>query len=209
LFPQDKFFDELADALSERGWHFSDELLPKDIAENLLSQLLEHKNTANMKRAGIGQGRGFQTDKEIRGDSIRWIEPQQATVKEMAFLAWLEQLKTVLNHKLFLGLRGFETHYAFYPPSSGYEKPLDVFAENSDRVLSFVLYLNRDWKAEWGGELYLYNEKNSEDLSVKILPEFGRVAVFLSDRIYHSVNLTKAERFSVTGWLKKTVQTDF
>jgi hypothetical protein len=63
---------------------------------------------------------------------------------------------------LQLGLFDFECHFALYPPGAGYRRHLDRFtgrdssADEGARVLSCVLYLNREWGPEDRGQLRLY-----------------------------------------------------
>jgi len=196
-------FDELAEGLRARGWFASRALVPREICEALLGQLQEHRSQGLFKKAGIGQGARQQVISEVRGDFIKWIDDESPTEKEQSFLTWLAELEAQLNSRLFLGVSSHEMHYACYPPATGYQKHLDVFQADSRRVLSLVLYLNRDWKPSDGGELSLFSEADPNHLEIKIAPEFAQCAMFLSDKIYHQVEFTNRERFSVTGWLKK------
>ncbi|HEY9896375.1 MAG TPA: 2OG-Fe(II) oxygenase [Candidatus Sericytochromatia bacterium] len=54
-----------------------------------------------------------------------------------------------------------------------------------DRRLNFLLYLNRDWKEEYGGHLELW-DTNMTQCQKKILPLFNRCVVFsTTDFSYH------------------------
>ena len=54
-----------------------------------------------------------------------------------------------------------------------------------ERRLNLLLYLNKDWKEEWGGHLGLYGEDRNVP-EVKILPVMNRCVIFeTSDRSYH------------------------
>jgi SM-20-related protein len=200
-------FDSLYDALGARGWYSSSELVPREICENLREQLQLYRSSGVLKPAQVGQGPRQQRLSEVRGDSIKWLEPQALTPFEKPFWAWLESFKAQINSRLFLGLSSQEIHYAAYPPGAGYQKHIDVFQKDAQRVLSIVLYLNDAWKAGDGGELSIFSEDDPNHLEVKIIPEFARCAVFLSGKIYHQVEFTNRERFSVTGWLKKPAPT--
>ena len=48
-----------------------------------------------------------------------------------------------------------------------------------DRRLNLILYLNRDWKDEWGGHLELW-QKDAPAAAKKILPAFNRTMIFLT-----------------------------
>ncbi|MBY0385254.1 2OG-Fe(II) oxygenase [bacterium] len=197
--------NELAQDLTLKGWHLSPDLIPKDICEELLEQLIVYQqSTDSFSKAQIGQGADKKSRSEIRGDFIRWLEPAQPELNEKKFFSWFETFQQNLKQKLLLSLNEFELHYAFYPPHTNYEKHIDVFQQNSSRILSFVLYLNKDWQPSDGGELILFKEKNPDEEEVRISPHFGHLVVFLSSKIYHQVNFTNRERLSVTGWLKNS-----
>lgn len=51
-----------------------------------------------------------------------------------------------------------------------------------DRRLNSILYLNQDWKDEWGGHLELWNEDVSEAV-VRLAPEAGRLVTFATSEI--------------------------
>lgn len=54
-----------------------------------------------------------------------------------------------------------------------------------DRRLNFLIYLNKDWKEEYGGHFELWSDDMSESRA-KILPLFNRVAMFsTTDFSYH------------------------
>lgn len=192
----------LVQDLKAKGWHLNASLVPLPVCEDLLSQLLLHKQMSDLKKAQIGQGVETQIQKEIRGDFIRWLDFNKPTALENSFAAWLDVFLQKLRPQLLLGLSEFEFHYAFYPPKTHYEKHIDVFKKNSSRQISFVLYLNKNWAAGDGGELVLFDETDSLRETQRISPQFGHLVLFLSDTIYHQVNFTNRERFSVTGWLK-------
>jgi len=47
------------------------------------------------------------------------------------------------------------------------------------RRLNFLLYLNKDWKEEWGGHFELWNwTKDNKSAVAKILPIFNRAVIF-------------------------------
>ncbi len=192
----------LVQDLKQKGWHLSTHLVPNDLCEELLNQLLLHKNESELIKAQIGQGVEKQIQQEIRGDFIRWIDFKNTTAAEQKFLDWLTLFLQNLRPQILLGLGEYEFHYAFYPPNTRYEKHVDVFKKNSSRQISFVLYLNKNWAQNDGGELVLFDENNAELETQRISPHFGHLVLFLSDAIPHQVNFTNRERYSVTGWLK-------
>lgn len=46
-----------------------------------------------------------------------------------------------------------------------------------------VVYLNEDWKPEWGGETVLFNDSH-DDIELAVLPKFGRALVFKSNQLH-------------------------
>ena len=107
----------------------------------------------------------------------------------------------ILSMAAELAARGrpFEAHYAVYEPDGFYKRHLDSFRGARNRVLSSVLYLNRDWHASDGGQLRIY-APDSEGVVETVQPEFGTLAVFLSEDIPHEVVPARRERFSIAGW---------
>jgi Rps23 Pro-64 3,4-dihydroxylase Tpa1-like proline 4-hydroxylase len=56
---------------------------------------------------------------------------------------------------------------------------------NLDRRLNLLLYLNKDWREEYGGHLQLWNREMTR-CEAKVLPIFNRVMVFgTTDFTYH------------------------
>jgi len=58
-------------------------------------------------------------------------------------------------------------------------------AYNLDRRLNLLLYLNKDWREEYGGHLQLWN-RDMTRCEAKVLPIFNRVMIFsTTDFTYH------------------------
>jgi hypothetical protein len=54
-----------------------------------------------------------------------------------------------------------------------------------DRRLNLLLYLNKDWRQEYGGELQLW-DRDMKQCEAKVLPIFNRVMIFgTTDFTYH------------------------
>lgn len=91
------------------------------------------------------------------------------------FLENLTGIKGLIPDPYFLGGGFHETK------NGGH---LDVHADfnlhkpmNLERRLNILIYLNRNWEAEFGGALELW-DTDMATCKVKILPEFGRCVVF-------------------------------
>ncbi len=106
-----------------------------------------------------------------------------------------------INASLFLGLEDFEGHFALYPPGAYYQKHVDRFRDDDARTVSAVLYLNRDWSVEQGGELRMYFP---DERTLDLPPLAGRLVVFLSGEFpEHEVLPASRERLSLTGWFRR------
>jgi SM-20-related protein len=204
FFDNDRL-DAIADQLVGRGYLIIDNALP----ESLLRGLLTHFNELQedqFKTAGIGRRSDFQQEAEIRSDKIHWITANTEPTAE--FLQGMEALRVGINRRLFMGVCDYECHFAHYPIGAFYKKHVDAFRShkisgltNSNRVLSTVLYLNETWQQDNGGELVLYAEEGERVLE-KVLPEFGRLVIFLSEEFPHEVLPANQERKSIAGWFR-------
>jgi SM-20-related protein len=167
--------------------------------------LLEHARALDCKGeflpARVGRGDGQLHKPEIRGDRICWLPTGVSSDAERGWLEWLDGLRVALNQTLFLNLRSVETHFAIYPPGAGYARHLDRFRDDDARVVSIVAYLNPAWTANDGGRL-LYTSPSVPDQECAIEPTLGTIAAFISDRVPHQVERSKATRYSLAAWLR-------
>lgn len=197
---------ERIDALAERivaplvadGFCIVDGALPATLAQSL-AECCAGAPDAAFAVAGIGRHVSHQRDSSVRSDAIRWLDA--ARIPDGDYLAVTEQLRVVLNRELFLGLFDYECHYARYAPGAFYRRHVDAFAGQKNRVLSTVLYLNRDWREEEGGELLLYECDAAAPLA-RVLPHYNRLVVFLSERFPHEVLPATRARHSIAGWFR-------
>jgi len=183
--------------LAEKDWVILDDFLPSNILSVSRHFLKERLELDEFKQAGIGALNEFRVEKTIRSDEIFWLERQRDLVLH-DFFALVDDAIAQLNRLCFLSISGSEFHLAHYPPGSFYKRHLDQFDSRSNRLISMVCYLNEDWKPEHGGELRLH-AKDGTYYDVAPLP--GRMILFKSDAVPHEVLLSKASRYSITGWL--------
>ena len=199
IFPHDNeaAFDRIADALETMGYIIIANCLPLALGEALCerSSHLDGK----LDQAGVGRGRALTADGSIRTDGICWLNPDN--LAETAYLAWMEQLRLGLNRRLFLGLFGYESHFAVYEVGGSYRKHLDAFQGVSNRVLSTVFYLNPSWSPNSCGEL-LIHAPVGDALLETVMPTFGTMAIFLSAVFPHEVAVTHRKRYSIAGWFR-------
>ena len=173
------------------------------VADNFISEenadrLLTYIQSLTLKEAGIGNKGNLQVNKKIRGDKIAWIAEEDKVFHE-TYLHSLKELMQGMNRGFYLGLKESEHHIACYEPGTHYEKHVDTFKGSNARVISTVLYLNKNWRKEDGGCLVLYPEGRD---SIIIEPLCGRLALFEST-IPHEVLTSNTYRYSITGWLKR------
>ncbi len=193
-----QLLDRIADALAADGYIILDQVFPVEWLSSLESRATNLR-PAQFKSAGIGRELGSQHHVAIRNDEIRWIEENHPV--DTQYLVWMEQLRLELNRRLYLGLFDFESHYSHYAPGAYYKKHLDAFRGQSNRIVSTVLYLNKNWQPVDGGELRVY-AKDSAHILVDIMPELGRLVIFLSDVFPHEVMQVNRDRYSIAGWFR-------
>jgi SM-20-related protein len=181
-------------------------LSPKDLsAIKSYACLLDDRE--NFRLAGTGQGEGLSLTQTFRNDRIKWLERNEHAVLEHSFFSLIDRLKYELNRHFFLSLKDFECHLTIYSVGSYYKKHRDTFNQSNNRVISFVLYLNENWTTEDGGELLLYDERDSE--MAVIYPTANKLVLFKSD-LEHEVKTAHKPRMSITGWmLQQTIGLEF
>ncbi len=186
-----------------QGWSVVDDFIHEDLRSQLLEEQQDILQHGQFRLAGVGRGDSFQVRPEIRSDKVFWMEPDRLTPLQEKYWILVEDLRVRLNRSCFLGLKSFESHFAMYPIGSFYQRHLDQFKEVSYRIVSVILYLNETWTADDGGALRLFlPSEEGEEKIFDILPQGGRLVVFMSGEIPHEVLTTYRERISITGWLK-------
>lgn len=189
----------IVDGLADNGWWQQDAFLPDALIAELARECRARDAAGKLANAAIGRGEGQAVREGVRGDRIQWVEPGQSEACD-SYLGTLDELRRLINRSLYLGLEDFEGHFALYPPGAFYQKHLDRFRDDDRRSVSAVLYLNRDWPVEQGGELRLYLD---DERSLDLPPLGGRLVVFLSADFPHEVLPASHERLSLTGWFRR------
>lgn len=197
------WLDELAAGLCEHGWITFDvrERLGAPLLQALASEVVVLERADAMKRAGIGRGLDHVQDRSIRRDKIAWL--QGITAPQQALFEFFDRIRVGLNQRLYLGLKRFETHYATFHSGDFYRRHLDSFQGRASRVVSLVLYLNEGWQSDDGGELRIFNRENDHEVCGLVLPEAGRMAVFLSEEVPHEVLPANRTRHSLACWFRQ------
>ncbi|MCB5189204.1 2OG-Fe(II) oxygenase [Methylobacillus arboreus] len=195
--------DQLTEIIADQGYAVVPEFFPASFIAALRQEALALQEAGKLQRATIGRAESSKLDNKIRGDLIHWLDHAQPSSTQQDFSNSMEALRESFNRHLFLGLFELENHFAIYPPGAVYNKHLDQFRGNEERQISCILYLNEDWKEEYGGQLRLYLNGKEAEPYIDISPTGGTLVVFLSGRFWHEVLPAIQPRISLTGWFRK------
>lgn len=124
----------------------------------------------------------------------------------------VEKLRSFLEKKLNtpLDTEKMELSYAFYPVGGWFHRHQDRFRNSGkQREVSFLIYLNKDWREDDGGYLRVYDnpmpdntyEADENSNYTDFAPEAGTLALFMSDANSHEVLSSNRTRMSIVGWL--------
>ncbi len=152
-----------------------------------------------MLSAGTGNEVKVLHDKLFRSDMIYWLDRKHNDPYENDFFYLMDDFVGYLNATCYTGITGYEFHYALYKEGSFYKKHLDQFRNNDSRQYSMIMYLNKNWQENDGGELRIYHDGHVENIA----PINGKAVFFKSSDMEHEVLVTRKPRLSITGWLKR------
>ena len=191
------FWDRQMDLLAQQNYLIIDNYFTPEqltIAHHFFDQ--KQKEDA-FQKAAIGASANKKVINEIRGDYTYWLERERDLSLDSVFDVF-DEVKSLLNRLMFLSLAGYEFHLAHYPKGSFYKKHLDQFDSRNNRMISMIIYLNKNWSTNDGGELRIYPEGEE---SVDIAPLENRCVIFRSDILFHEVLGSNTSRKSITGWM--------
>ncbi|MBN9228857.1 MULTISPECIES: 2OG-Fe(II) oxygenase [Legionella] len=191
--------EQLIHNLCTQGFYIIDGFLEPSQCQSLRATAQELYELGLFRGAKIGLKLDSHKNDIIRADEILWLDEHETNPSIQVFLKQMQHLAHLFNQSLFLGLYEFETHFAAYQPGTYYKKHVDQFAAQKTRKISCVYYLNKNWKAEYGGELKLYTTDGQ--LIENVLPLENRFICFNSE-LPHEVCVTHQPRYSITGWMK-------
>ncbi|KTD70147.1 2OG-Fe(II) oxygenase [Legionella steelei] len=191
--------EQLIHNLCTQGFYIIDGFLEPSQCQSLRATAQELYELGLFRGAKIGLKLDLHKNDVIRADEILWLDEHETNPSIQVFLKQMQHLAHLFNQSLFLGLHEFETHFAAYQPGTYYKKHVDQFAAQKTRKISCVYYLNKNWKAEYGGELKLYTTDGQ--LIENVLPLENRFICFNSE-LPHEVCVTHQPRYSITGWMK-------
>jgi SM-20-related protein len=183
--------------LANQDYVFVDDFIPDQLYQQVQSYFQQLLDESEFSKAAIGTNQQRQIESSVRGYFIYWLDKQSDDEIINLFDLFDETLMN-LRQQLFLSISDYEFHFALYPPQTRYEKHIDQFHGKKNRVLSMLIYLNKDWKLGDGGKLKIYGPGANTTL---IEPIAKRMVMFKSDTVEHEVLLTQTSRKSITGWL--------
>lgn len=184
------------DQLAMNDYVVVDDFISDDQYKGIMSFFRDMEEEDKLKKAGIGTQQEFQINAEIRGDFIYWLD-EERDIRLSSVFTLFNELKQKLARYCYLSLSGSEFHIAKYPAGSYYHRHLDQFNERSNRQITVLIYLNKDWKKGNGGELVIYKDEKE----ILVEPVAKRLLLFKSGVIEHEVLTTRVDRYSLTGWL--------
>lgn len=107
----------IADALSAAGWLVLPDWLAAHEQTGLLQTACAHAATGELQAARVGRSNELRRDTGIRGDSIQWLAPDDPCAAVGGLLGRLNELRTALNARLYLGLVEIEAHFRTIRPA--------------------------------------------------------------------------------------------
>lgn len=186
------------DFFVQNGFVIVDQWLSEAEVEKILlevSSLQDQFRKAQITQEQVTKG---SEEKLVRGDWTYWLtghESQNLNLLYREISDWAPRL----NEIFYCGLKRLEAHLAYYPPGPGYEAHFDQPRGQGHRLITFVLYLNPNWKPSDGGELSL---KIDAETSLMISPTAGKLVLFRSEEFLHEVLPCQSPRRSLTGWFR-------
>ena len=162
---------------------YFDELLPDSVLDEVLDEFPAPQQEGWLSFDSENERKLASVDDARMGDATRRL---LAELNSAAFIDFLQELTGIgglVPDPHFVGgglhqiVRGghLNVHVDFNRhPTTGL-----------DRRLNALVYLNRDWDRDWGGELQLWS-RDMKRCEQRIAPLFGRVVVFsTTERSFH------------------------
>lgn len=192
--------EKVVNDLLNNGISTIDHICDDTLLQLLHAEITDINRKDDLRNAKIGRFKNNRLHQKIRRDKIKWLTGKTPT--QQAFLEILESLRVVLNEHLMLGLFNTEAHYAVYRQGDFYKKHFDSFKGGKNRIISLVLYLNKNWQEGDGGLLNIYQNIDDETPISHICPKWGNAVLFLSEDIPHEVTTSNTTRYSIAAWFR-------
>ena len=155
-----------------------DNFIDKELLNNVLNEFPDLSTIENK--------RSFNEPKQIKFGSIGFENLSEAANQLISFFnndIFLKYLQELTSIKEPLISDPYLSGGGYHEIKNG--GVLKVHADFNrhpslelDRRVNLLLYLNKNWKEEWGGNLELYSPNNLDEPVVKVTPEFNRCVIF-------------------------------
>ncbi len=186
-------------ALGERGWFTREAFLGRELALAAYEAARGLAAEGALRPAGLGRSGERRFDRAVRGDEMCWLGDDHGRPALAAVRDAFEALRAALREDAWLPVEHFAVQLARYPgDGSGYERHLDAFPGQLNRVATAICYLNPGWAPAHGGSLRVFEAGGEVDVE----PRLDRLVVLLSERVPHAVLPAFVERFAVAAWYR-------
>ncbi|MCB1304583.1 MAG: 2OG-Fe(II) oxygenase [Leptospiraceae bacterium] len=202
-------FDGL-EHLEDHGYFVADHVLSADQCSRLIRDFDRRREAGLFEDAGVGSSAEVQS--KIRRSELIWLDPTLPPPAAQPVFDIVENLRLNLNRHYFLGLQECEAFYSVYRPGSYYRRHFDNFQGRNNRIITFIFYLNLEWEKSKGGALRFYfdpgrlvtdSHLDLQESFLDVDPIAGRLVVFYAPDWEHEVLPNHADRYCITGWLKR------
>jgi hypothetical protein len=181
-----------AEADSARAAYVAAKPYPHVVFDDFFNPALVDEVLAEFPRPGDIPWQKFDNDREIKLASAKEASFGPATrlfFYHLNSATWLDFLSHVTGIPNLIpdpGLEGGGLHQIVRGGKLGVHADFNKHGQyNLDRRLNLLLYLNKDWKAEYGGNLELW-DRDMTRCERKVAPLFNRVMIFgTTDFTYH------------------------
>eukprot|EP00746_Dinoflagellata_sp_MGD_P021966 gnl/MRDRNA2_/MRDRNA2_151287_c0_seq1.p1 gnl/MRDRNA2_/MRDRNA2_151287_c0~~gnl/MRDRNA2_/MRDRNA2_151287_c0_seq1.p1 ORF type:complete len:911 (-),score=191.01 gnl/MRDRNA2_/MRDRNA2_151287_c0_seq1:16-2748(-) len=211
---QEHVLNHVARALHEKSFCIIDNFLPEETIEDLRRGT--HASIPEMTRGATGAAALVQDNDEMlertlnegrRGDMIKFCNngdmpgcPElEAAVDDL--VEGLKENDLIAERLQFVDFANFPM-FSIYPGgASRYVRHIDNDASDGRR-LTVILYLNKGWQPEHGGQLRLFDPKlTSQTVKMDVDPVFNRLLIFWADEeVPHEVMAAHKDRAAVSIW---------
>jgi|HubBroStandDraft_1064217.scaffolds.fasta_scaffold136835_1 2OG-Fe(II) oxygenase superfamily len=165
---------------------------PHVIFDNFFDPALLEMVLAEFPRPGQIKWQKFDNGQEIKLASAREASFGPVTrllfyhLNSMTFLQFLSEVTGIPNLISDPGLEGGGLHQIVRGGKLGVHVDFNRHRDYGlDRRLNLLLYLNKDWRAEYGGNLELW-DRNMSKCEARVAPLFNRVMLFgTTDFTFH------------------------
>jgi hypothetical protein len=165
---------------------------PHVVFENFFDPALLEQVLTEFPKPGAIRWQSFDNEREIKlasglettfGATTRLL---MYHLNSFTFLEWLGHVTGIPNLIADPGFEGGGLHQIMPGGKLGVHADFNKHRRyNLDRRLNLLLYLNKDWREEYGGHLELW-DRDMKGCEARVLPVFNRVMVFgTTDFTYH------------------------